>query len=94
MDAANFVWLREGGGLTKLWQCQLKHLNVKSVYALQNMVMDMNLGKTSHPTSILVCKVCTKDKQYATKLDNDVERLAMKPLIIVHSSVCGPMRKK
>ena len=52
----------------------------------------MNLGKTSHPTFILVCKACTKGKQYAAKLGNDMERLATKPLEIVHLSVCGPMR--
>ena len=35
-----------------------------------------------------------EDKQYAAKLGNDVERQATKPLEIVHSSVCGPMKNK
>ena len=30
-------------------------------------------------------------KQYAIKLDIDVERLVTKPLEIVHSNFCGPM---
>lgn len=30
--------------------------------------------------------------QYAAKLGNDAERRTTKPLKIVHSGVCGPMR--
>ena len=59
VDVANFVCSHVGGGLVELWHCRLGYLNVRSVYALQNMVRNMNLGKTSHPTFTLVCEVCT-----------------------------------
>ena len=44
------------------------------------------------PTTTLVCEACTEGKQYAAKWGNNEERLATKPLEIVHSGVCGPMR--
>ena len=55
------------------------------------MVRSMNLGKTSCPTSTLVCEACTETKYYVVKWDNDTERQAIKPLDIVHSDVYGPM---
>lgn len=56
------------------------------------MVRNMNLGKTSRPTSTLVCEVCTEDKQYAAMLGNDAERQTTKPLKIVRLDICGPMK--
>jgi hypothetical protein len=35
---------------------------------------------------------CTEDKQYATKWSNNAEILVTKPLKIVHSASCSPMR--
>ena len=92
MDVTTFVRSRLGGGPTKLWHHRLQHLDVRSVYALQTMMRGMTLGKISHSTSTLVCEACTKGKQYATKWGNNVERLATKPLNIIYSSVCGPMK--
>ena len=66
-DVANFVHSRMGGNPVGLWHCCLKKVNVRNVYAFQSIVRGMILGKTSCPTSILVCKVCLEDKQYATK---------------------------
>ena len=56
------------------------------------MIRSMNLCKNSCSTSILVCEAYMKGKQYPTKLGNDVEKEATKPLEIVHLGVCGPMR--
>jgi hypothetical protein len=56
------------------------------------MVKGINLGKTSPPVTTLVCEACTEGKQYAAKWSNNEERVATKPLEIVHSGVCGPMR--
>lgn len=39
---------------------------------------DINLGKTSCPTSTLVCEACTEDEQYEAKLGNAVDMLATK----------------
>ena len=92
MHAANFVHSHARGGPVELWHRRLRHLNVRSVFTLQNMVRGMNLGKISHPTSTLVCKACIEGKQFATKWGNDTERVATKPLEIVHSDVCGFIR--
>lgn len=92
VDAANFVRSCVGGSPVELWHHWLGHLNVRSVYALQSMVREMNLGKTFPTTSTLVCDACTKGKQYAAKLGNDAERQAIKPLKIMHLDVCGPMK--
>ena len=67
-------------------------MDVRSIYALKMMVKGINLGKTSPPVSTLVCKACTESKQYAAKWDNNEEKVATKPLDIVHSGVCEPMR--
>ena len=83
---------RAGGDSVELWHHRLGHLDVRSIYALQSMVKGINLGKTSPPTTSLVCEACTEGKQYAAKWGNNEEKLATKPLEIVHSGVCGPMR--
>ena len=77
--AANFVGSRAGGGPVGLWHRMFGHLNVRSVYTLQSMVRGINLGKTSHPTSTLVCEACTNGKQCMTKLDNDERGKQQKP---------------
>ena len=83
----------EGGGPRKLWHCRLGHLDVKSIYALKFILRDINLSKTSHPTFTLGCEACTKGKQYATKLGNNAQRLATKPLKILHSDDCSPHKE-
>src|ERR1700738_1378054 len=75
----------------ELWHHRLGHLDVRNIYALQSMVNGINLGKTSPPVTTLVCEACTEGKQYAAKWGNNEEKLATKPLEIVHSGVCGPM---
>ena len=42
-------------------------------------VRDMNLDKTFCPTFTLVGEICTEDKQYAAKLDNDEEMQEWNP---------------
>jgi hypothetical protein len=81
-----------GGDSVELWHHRLGHLDVRSIYALQMMVKGINLGKTSPPVTTLVCEACTEGKQYAAKWGNNEERVATKPLEIVHSGVCGPMK--
>ena len=92
VNSTDYVHSHAGGDSAKLWHYQLGHLDVKSVYVLQSMVKGINLGETSPPNTTLVCQACIEGKQYATKWGNDAERLATKPLKIVHLDVCGPMR--
>ena len=87
--SANLEHSRAGGDYVKLWHHQLGHLDVRNVYALQSMVKGINLGKTS-PVAILVCEICTDCEQYAAIYGNNQEKLATKPLEIVHSGVGAP----
>ena len=48
------------GSLTELWHHQLGHLDMRSIFALQNMLRKMTLGKISRPTSTLVCEACMR----------------------------------
>ena len=91
-NSADFVHLRGGGNSVELWHHRLGYLDVRSIYALQSMVKGIYLGKTSPPTTTFVCEVCMEGKQYAAKWGNNEEMLATKPLEIVHSGACGPMR--
>lgn len=68
----------------------VKSLNAKSSYALQNMVSDMNVNTISCHISLLVCEAYIEGKQHMAIFSNDAERQSTKPLEIVHSDVCGP----
>ena len=52
----------------------------------------MNLGKFSCPTSSLLCEACIESKQHRTVFPNEGGRQTTKPLKIVYSDGCGPMR--
>ncbi len=75
-----------------LWHRRLGHLNIKGMHALQNMVSGMNLGNMPCPTSSFVCEGCIEGKQHRKPFPSDGGMRATKPLEIVHSDVCGPMR--
>jgi len=91
-DAAHLVQSPTGDGGLELWHRRLGHLNEKGVRMLQSMVSGMNLGKPSSPTTSLVCEPCIEGKQHRAAFPNEGGRRATKPLEIVHSDVCGPMR--
>jgi transposase InsO family protein len=56
------------------------------------MVSGMNLGNMPCPTSSFVCERCIEGKQHCKPFPRDGGMRATKPLEIVHSDVCGPMR--
>jgi transposase InsO family protein len=91
-DVVNMAQSSSNEGALELWHRRLGHLNMKSVHALQNMVSGMNLGKLKCPTSSLVCEGCIEGKLHRAAFPSDGGRRATKPLEIVHSDVCGPMR--
>lgn len=45
VDAANLVQFPLGDGALKLWHCRLGHMNIRDVHMLQNMMININLGK-------------------------------------------------
>lgn len=78
--------------LLELWHYRLGHLNVKDVHTLQNIVIGLNLGQKKCPMSSLLDEVYIKNKQYRVAFPNKGGRWATKPLKIVHSDVCDPIR--
>jgi hypothetical protein len=92
VHVANVAQTSTIDGALELWHCHLSHLNVKGVHALQNMVSGMNLGNMPCPTSSFVCEGCIEGKQHRKPFPNNGGMCATKPLEIVHSDVCGPMR--
>jgi transposase InsO family protein len=92
MHVANVAQTSIIDGALELWHRRLGHLNIKGVHALQNMVSGMNLGNMPCPTSSFVCEGCIEGKQHRKPFPSDGGMRATKPLEIVHSDVCGPMR--
>lgn len=89
-DAAHLVQSSMKNGAIELWHRRLGHLNKRSVYFLQSMVSGMTLGKDE--SSMPFCEGCVQGKQHRASFPKDVGTRATKPLEIVHSDVCGPMR--
>ena len=55
-EAANLVQFPTGDDTLEVWYNRLGHLNLKGVYPLQNMVINMIIGKFSCFISSLLCK--------------------------------------
>jgi len=92
MHVANLAQTSTIDGALELWHHRLGHLNIKGVHALQNMVSGVNRGNMPCPTSSFVCEGYIEGKQHCKPFPNDGRMRATKPLEIVHSDVCGPMR--
>ncbi len=92
VHVANVAQTATIDGALELWPRRLDHLNVKGVHALQTMVSGMNLGNMPCPTSSFVCEGCIEGKQHRKPFLSNGGMRATKPLEIVHSDVCGPMR--
>ena len=89
-DSAHAAQSSTTNGAMELWHRRLGHLNVRSVGLLQSMVSGMDLGKGESPMSF--CEGCVQGKQHRAPFPKDAGTRASKPLEIVHSDVCGPMR--
>jgi transposase InsO family protein len=89
-DAANLTQSSTKKGALELWHRRLGHLNERSVRFLQSMVSGMTLGKDE--SSMPFCEGCVYGKQHRAPFPKDGATRATRPLEIVHSDVCGPMR--
>ena len=76
----------------ELWHKRLGHLNVKSVRSLQGMVIGLDLGKSPPNVESFECEGCVEGKQARQPFPKDGASRATKPLELVHSDVCGPMK--
>ena len=92
-DVANLVQSPTGYGVFKLWHRRLSHLNRENIYKLQNMLSGIDLGKLICPTSSLLCEVYIEGKQHRLAFSElEGRKEATKPLEILYSDVCGPMK--
>lgn len=79
-------------GEFELWHRRLGHLNKKGAHALHTIVNGMNLSKISYSTFFYTYEVCIKSKQHRVPFLKERKRHMTKPLEIVYSNVCGPIR--
>ena len=79
-------------GVVELWHRRLGHLNVKSMKSLQHIVKGLNLSSCKEEWSSMVCKGCIEGKSSRQPFPKDGATRATKPLELVHSDVCGPMK--
>ena len=71
-----------------LWHCRLGYLNVKSVQALRGM----DIAQSRAAPSSFICEGCIEGKQHRLPFPVNGATPATKPLELVHSDVCGPMK--
>ena len=76
----------------ELWHKRLGHLNVTSMKTLRNMVIGLDLGQCSSDVASFECEGCVEGKQTRQPFPKDGGTRATKPLELVHSDVCGPMK--
>lgn len=91
-EVSTLAHTSENDGSMELWHKRLGHLNVKSVKALKHMVFGMDLGKLSSNIDSIECEGCVEGKQARKSFPKDGATRANKPLELVHSDVCGPMK--
>jgi len=75
---------------SQLWHQRLGHLNYTSLAALEKEGMVTGLPSIRESTN--VCEACMLGKQHRSAFPTDAAKRASKPLELVHSDICGPMK--
>ena len=73
-----------------LWDFRFGHLHFSGLILLQHKQMVRGLPPIKEPTS--TCKCCMLGKQHHEIFPKAVLYREMKPLELVHTDLCGPMR--
>ena len=73
-----------------MWHERMGHLNYSSLVALERQ--EMVMGLPSIRESAQICEACMLGKQHRIAFPTNTTRRATKPLELVHSDVCGPMK--
>ncbi|GMQ07023.1 hypothetical protein CsSME_00051392 [Camellia sinensis var. sinensis] len=73
-----------------LWHLRFGHLNFGSLKLLSSKNMVKRLPHIAHTNE--VCKSCILGKHHRTSFAKEVKWRATKPLELVHTDVCGPLK--
>ncbi|KRX56900.1 Retrovirus-related Pol polyprotein from transposon TNT 1-94 [Trichinella sp. T9] len=73
------------------WHRRLGHLNERSLLELtrHEKVFGMKVGKEKLP----VCEICIKGKQTQSPFPKNQAKRRCRPLELIHTDICGPMRQ-
>jgi hypothetical protein len=73
-----------------LWHLRLGHLNFTSLKMLASKKMVKGMPHIDHPDE--VCESCVLSKHHRSSFAKEVNWKANKPLELVHTDVCGPIK--
>jgi transposase InsO family protein len=73
-----------------LWHLRLGHLNFTSLKMLESKKMVKGMPHIDHPDE--VCESCALSKHHRSSFAKEVNWKANKPLELVHTDVCGPIK--
>ena len=73
-----------------LWHLRFGHLNFRGLQFLLKKEMVRGLPSISHPNQ--VCKGCVLGKQFKKSFPKESSLIAQKPLELIHTDVCGPIK--
>ena len=75
-----------------LWQERMEHINFDNLVKINKKEVVREMPKISKPTNT-ICESCWHDKQTKVKFKKK-EHFASRPLELIHTDLCGPMRTK
>ena len=73
-----------------LWHLRFRHLNFGGLELLSKKEMVRGLPCISHPDQ--VCEGCLLGKQFRKSFPKESTTRAQKPLELIHTDVCGPIK--
>jgi hypothetical protein len=73
-----------------LWHLRLGHLNFTSLKMLASKKMVKGMPHIDHPDEF--CESCVLSKHHKSSFAKEVNWKANKPLELVHTDVCGPIK--
>ena len=73
-----------------LWHLRFGHLNFGSLELLSKKNMVKGLPSINHPDQ--VCEGCLLGKQFRKSFPRESDSRAKKPLELIHTDVCGPIK--
>ncbi|KAE8657590.1 hypothetical protein F3Y22_tig00116989pilonHSYRG00496 [Hibiscus syriacus] len=73
-----------------LWHIRFGHLNFGGLELLSKKKMVKGLPRINHPDHH--CKGCLAGKQFRKSFPKELETRAKKPLELIHTDVCGPIK--
>ena len=73
-----------------LWHLRFGHLNFGGLELLSKKKMVRGLSCINHPDQ--VCEGCSLGKQFTKSFPKESTTRAQKPLKLIHTNVCGPIK--